>query len=220
MDVVQNASIYGSRTLIQWFYLSLLLWWLVGETPVQHIESNHPDDLAPAIEVRQLHPTRFQDLRWIQFLSADVTATEPPVEQLTKRPQILTRAQQPAENQAQDFGQPTGELSPIPEEDSDAASSVYFEHDDADLKVYLSELSEHCSKYGLWDDLSQELADTDCPSDSDSGETVRRTSEDEWDSTFDQEEASLSSCNCEDIEYINSYHMVAANQLAQIPWDT
>ena len=42
---------------------SLLLWWLVGETPAQHIESEHPDPFVHAIDTRRLHPTRVQDLR-------------------------------------------------------------------------------------------------------------------------------------------------------------
>ena len=75
----------------------------------------HPDFIVHAIDTRQLHPTRFQDPRCIQFLSAEVTAVEAPVEQTNKRPQPPPRVLPPAEDQAQDLGQPSGDFSPIPD---------------------------------------------------------------------------------------------------------
>ena len=195
-DVIAAKCAQGVATLpaMPEYSGSLALWWYPGSSNINRITSDHG---VPQINFQRLDTQTWTNIRVLQLLRA---SKDPLVNESS-----TTTPDNPDEWEQPSIHTPHDSLAPISEEPSELSDDDqnFFQHDDDELFDALTEASFCCTEYSS--DLGLEYcSDTDISTHlSDDNDHFSYLSQDYED----------------DVEYNNSYHIVAGNVRAGLPPD-
>ena len=157
----------------------------------------------PAINFRRIDEDNWTLLRFIQFLiSSDCTHAEATT---TTEGGIA----ESSVNAPEEFQAPSGTLTPITEEPSEAGTDPFFINEDPDLRGAAQEANVYCLRYA--DDLPIEVSHQ---GDESAGDAQV---DDVYAHFLNHEESQLGYLLDQGKDYNNTYHLVAANLRAGLP---
>ena len=193
-DVIAAKCAVGVATLpaMPEYSGSLALWWYPGSSDVNRIAS---DNGVPQINFQRLDTRTWTNIRSLQLLKA-------PSDRLVNEGNDTTTDPPDAWERAS-IHTPQESLAPISEEPTELSDDEqnFFKHDDEELLEALAEASFCCSEYSS--DFGLEYAsDTDISTDiGDYNDSLNYLLHEDG----------------EDVEYNNSYHIVAGNVRSDLP---